>query len=50
MGAAGPWAGFVVSVGVLIVGLRLSHVDPTPPTGTMLFFGDSLLTGWLTRA
>ena len=49
MGAAGPWAGFVVSVVVLIVGLRLSHVDPTPPTGTMLFFGDSLLTGWLTR-
>jgi hypothetical protein len=27
MGAAGPWAGFVVSVAVLIVGLRLSHVD-----------------------
>jgi membrane-associated protease RseP (regulator of RpoE activity) len=49
MGAAGPWAGFVVSVAVLIVGLRLSHVDPTPPTGAMLFFGDSLLTGWLTR-
>ena len=49
MGAAGPWAGFVVSVAVLIVGLRLSHVDPTPPTGSMLFFGDSLLTGWLTR-
>ena len=49
MGAAGPWAGFIVSVAVLIVGLRLSHVDPTPPTGSMLFFGDSLLTGWLTR-
>jgi membrane-associated protease RseP (regulator of RpoE activity) len=49
MGAAGPWAGFVVSVAVLIVGLRLSRVDPTPPTGAMLFFGDSLLTGWLTR-
>jgi len=49
MGAAGPWAGFVVSVVVLIVGLRLSRVDPTPPTGGMLFFGDSLLTGWLTR-
>jgi membrane-associated protease RseP (regulator of RpoE activity) len=49
MGAAGPWAGFVVSVVVMIIGLRLSHVDPTPPKGSMLFFGDSLLTGWLTR-
>jgi membrane-associated protease RseP (regulator of RpoE activity) len=49
MGAAGPWAGAVVSVVVLIIGLRMSHIDPTPPREGMVFFGDSLLTGWLTR-
>lgn len=48
MGATGPWAGFVVSVVVLVIGLRLSHVE-TPPAGTTLIFGDSLLTGYLTR-
>ena len=48
MGAAGPWAGFVVSVVVLVIGLRLSHVDPTPQTAGLMF-GDSLLTSFLTR-
>ena len=48
MGAAGPWAGFVVAVVVLVVGLRLSHVD-TKPAAAALVFGDSLLTGYLTR-
>jgi len=48
MGAAGPWAGFVVSVVVLSIGLRLSHVDTTPHPSALLF-GDSLLTGFLTR-
>lgn len=48
MGAAGPWAGFVVALVVLVVGLRLSHVD-TKPAGAALVFGDSLLTGYLTR-
>jgi membrane-associated protease RseP (regulator of RpoE activity) len=46
MGAAGPWAGFVVAVGVLVVGLRYSRVDTGP---AFLMFGDSLLTTWLTR-
>src|SRR5262245_15128182 len=49
MGAAGPWAGAVVSVGVLIIGLRLSHVLASPPEKDVWVFGDSLLTGWLTR-
>ena len=48
MGAAGPWAGFVVSVFVLVVGLRLSYVDTTPQAPALLF-GDSLLTDFLTR-
>ena len=48
MGAAGPWAGFVVSVVVLVIGLRLSHVE-TPTGESSLVFGDSLLTGFLTR-
>ena len=48
MGAAGPWAGFVVAIVVLVVGLRLSHVDAAPQ-GSTLVFGDSLLTGYLTR-
>jgi membrane-associated protease RseP (regulator of RpoE activity) len=48
MGAAGPLAGFVVALPVLLIGLRLSHVDTTPGAGAILF-GDSLLTGLLTR-
>jgi membrane-associated protease RseP (regulator of RpoE activity) len=48
MGATGPWAGFVVSVIVLVIGLRLSHVE-APTGGSTLLFGDSLLTGYLTR-
>jgi membrane-associated protease RseP (regulator of RpoE activity) len=48
MGAAGPWAGFVVAIAVLLIGLRLSHVG-TVPRGITIMFGDSLLTSWLTR-
>jgi membrane-associated protease RseP (regulator of RpoE activity) len=48
MGAAGPWAGFVVAFVVLVVGLELSHVDRAPQASALLF-GDSLLTGFLTR-
>jgi membrane-associated protease RseP (regulator of RpoE activity) len=48
MGAAGPWAGFVVAVVVLIVGLGMSRVDRHPEAEAVLF-GDSLLTAWLTR-
>ncbi len=48
MGAAGPWAGFVVAIVVLLLGLRLSRVGPMPK-GPTIVFGDSLLTGSLTR-
>jgi membrane-associated protease RseP (regulator of RpoE activity) len=48
VGAAGPWAGFVVAVVVLIVGLTLSHAGE-PSSTPALIFGDSLLTSWLTR-
>lgn len=46
MGAAGPWAGFVVAVVVFVIGLRLSYVDDAPAD---VLFGDSLLTSVLTR-
>jgi membrane-associated protease RseP (regulator of RpoE activity) len=49
IGAGGPWAGFVVALVATIVGLRLSTVLPAPPSGPIIEFGDSLLTGFLTR-
>ena len=48
VGAAGPWAGFVVAIPVLLVGLSWSTVDTLPEGGGILF-GDSLLTAALTR-
>jgi membrane-associated protease RseP (regulator of RpoE activity) len=48
VGAAGPWAGFVVAVPVLIAGLSWSTVDALPD-GPGILFGDSILTGALTR-
>ena len=49
IGAGGPWAGFVVALLALVVGLRLSSVVPAPPTPGGLEFGDSLLTKLLAR-
>jgi membrane-associated protease RseP (regulator of RpoE activity) len=49
MGAAGPWAGFVVAVVAMIIGLRLSTVDVTLPQGPVVMLGDSLLTSFLSR-
>jgi membrane-associated protease RseP (regulator of RpoE activity) len=49
MGAAGPWAGFVVAVVAMVVGLRLSSVDAAPPDGPVVLLGDSLLTSFLAR-
>lgn len=49
MGAAGPWAGFVVALVAMIVGLRLSSVDATLPDGPVVMLGDSLLTSFLAR-
>jgi membrane-associated protease RseP (regulator of RpoE activity) len=50
IGAAGPWAGFVVAVPALIVGLSLSTVQPLQPHEGGLILGDSLLFAWLTEA
>jgi membrane-associated protease RseP (regulator of RpoE activity) len=49
MAAAGPWAGFVVALVAMIVGLRLSTVSAAPPDGPTVLLGDSLLTSFLAR-
>ncbi len=50
VGAAGPWAGAVVAVAALVIGLRLSTIRPEVlAQGNVLELGDSLLTFWLTR-
>jgi membrane-associated protease RseP (regulator of RpoE activity) len=49
IGAAGPWAGFVVALTATAVGLRLSTVMPSPPVTQTLELGDSVLTALLTR-
>ena len=50
MAAAGPWAGFVVALVAMVVGLRLSTVSAAPPDGPTVLLGDSLLTSFLARA
>jgi len=47
IGAAGPWAGFVVALAATIVGLSLSTVLPAAPESAVEL-GDSLLTKLLT--
>jgi len=49
IGAAGPWAGFVVAVPAVILGLMLSEVRPLQASEGGLILGDSLLFAWLTR-
>jgi membrane-associated protease RseP (regulator of RpoE activity) len=49
IGAAGPWAGFVVALVATAVGLSLSTVLDAPLEGHALELGDSLLTAFLTR-
>ena len=49
IGAAGPWAGFVVALVAVAVGLRLSTVMPEPMVGGVVELGDSLVTAGLTR-
>lgn len=41
--AAGPLAGLVVALPVLLLGLSLSHVEPLPATGAYQMEGNSLL-------
>ena len=50
VGAAGPWAGVLVAVPAVTIGLSLSEVRPLEPVEYGLFFGDSLLFSFLTRA
>ncbi len=49
IGAAGPWAGFVVAVVATAIGLHYSTVLPAPPVAHTLELGDSVLTAFLTR-
>jgi membrane-associated protease RseP (regulator of RpoE activity) len=50
VGAAGPWAGVLVAIPAVTVGLHLSDVQPLRPMETGVFFGDSILFSLLARA
>ncbi len=43
IGAAGPWAGFLVALPAVILGLHLSEIRPLQPSEGGLILGDSLL-------
>lgn len=47
VGAAGPWAGFVLAFAATAWGLAHSTIMATPIESGMIEFGDSLLTHWL---
>jgi membrane-associated protease RseP (regulator of RpoE activity) len=49
IGAAGPWAGFVIAVPAVIFGLQISEVRPLEPMEGGLVLGDSLLFAALIR-
>lgn len=51
MAASGPVAGLVASLLFLILGLSLSRLSSTPPTGVMssVTFGAPAIMSWLTR-
>ncbi len=49
VGAAGPWAGVLVAIPAVALGLGLSEVRPLDLEEAGLFFGDSLLFSLLTR-
>ena len=49
VGAAGPWAGFVVALPAVFYGLSLSEVRPLVHTPGGLELGDSLVFRWLTH-
>jgi membrane-associated protease RseP (regulator of RpoE activity) len=48
VGAAGPLAGLVISIIVLVIGINGSSVVKFPPSGDVMIFGDSLLHQALT--
>jgi len=49
VGAAGPWAGFLLAVPAVVYGLCHSELQAIPPSFSGLQFGDSLLFKVLTR-
>ena len=49
VGAAGPWAGLLVAIPAVLIGLRLSEVRPLGLSEEGLVLGDSILFSWLTR-
>ncbi len=49
VGAAGPWAGVLLAIPAVIIGLHLSEVRPLEPLEAGVFFGDSILFSLLTR-
>lgn len=49
VGAAGPWAGFVLAIPAVIYGLSLSDVGPPVEAGQGLVLGDSLVFTALAR-
>ncbi len=50
VGAAGPWAGFLIALPAVAYGLHRSELKAIPPSFSGLQFGDSLLFKLLTRA
>ena len=49
IGAAGPWAGAILAVPFLIIGLHFSDIGPIGKAGESLELGNSLLFWWLQR-
>ena len=49
VGAAGPWAGFLVALPAVFYGLSLSEVRPLEAANGGLLLGDSFVFAWLTR-
>ncbi len=49
VGAAGPWAGFLIALPAVFYGLTLSEVRPLAPENGSLVLGESLVFTWLAR-
>ena len=47
VGAAGPWAGFLVAIPAVLYGLAHSEVRPLVAQASGIVLGDSLVFGWL---
>jgi membrane-associated protease RseP (regulator of RpoE activity) len=47
VGLAGPFAGFLVTIPALFVGIQTSRPGPSTPPGTFISFGEPLLFQWV---